>query len=172
MSRRFAARSAAATSRPRSAEAIRAERLPPSSIRWLSWIVVVRVALFCVSSTEVEISGLGRMPAWITTPSTARNSLVAADNSGLDVSARSIAAERVKVPTGSVTSVGTNVVEVSRSCDWALRLVLANTVNPNRVRSSNVTAKFLGYIRFSSDEIHVGESAGRHLTDRVAQHAA
>ena len=172
MSRRFAARSAAATSRPRSAEAIRAERLPPSSIRWLSWIVVVRVALFCVSSTEVEISGLGKMPAWITAPSTARNSFVAADNSGLNVSARSIAADRVKEPDGSLASAGANVATDSASCICADRFVLASTENPNKVRSSNVTAKFLGYIRFSSDEIHVGESAGRHLTDRVAQHAA
>eukprot|EP01022_Parablepharisma_sp_SALTPOND_P027440 TRINITY_DN665_c0_g9_i1.p1 TRINITY_DN665_c0_g9~~TRINITY_DN665_c0_g9_i1.p1 ORF type:complete len:1867 (+),score=739.92 TRINITY_DN665_c0_g9_i1:18974-24574(+) len=91
---RWLACSSTAMSRVRCAASMRALRLPPSSMGWLIWQVVVRLDLR-VSSINAENSGLGRAPACSRLASSASISFWAAASERLPVSARASAEDRV-----------------------------------------------------------------------------
>jgi len=57
-------------------------------------------------------------------------------------------------------------------CLWAQSLLPASTVNPGWLRVSEATNGFGWYIRFSLDEKHIGESAGRHAASGMARLSA
>jgi len=97
------ARAASARCWPDSAAALRAARLPPSSISWFSCMVVLRLARR-VSSTSVCSSGLGRARACCRAPPCAASSWRAADRVGLASCASAMAAGRLKGPAGSCTA--------------------------------------------------------------------
>lgn len=72
--------------------------------------------------------------------------------------------ERLVFPDGAVSRLAPEFFFF-----WAQSLLPASTVNPGWLRVSEATNIFGWYIRFSLDEKHIGESAGRHAARGMAR---